>query len=208
MAERKPVDWEAIEREYRAGQLSVSEIGRQHGVSHTAINKRAKRYSWTRNLAERVRQEVSTQLVSDEVSAKTDRETIKVVAARVVQVVREHRDDIATARRIVRSFFGELEVESAAIEDIEAAIIDETADDKTGHRRAAMLRAVSLPTRAGVVKDLAMALKSLIPMEREAFGLDNAEDGTAKVVNNTSVSLATVSPAEAAATYQKMINGR
>jgi hypothetical protein len=29
MTERKSVDWEAIEREYRAGQLTVVEIGRQ-----------------------------------------------------------------------------------------------------------------------------------------------------------------------------------
>ena len=40
---RPAIDWEKIEREYRAGQLSVVEIGRQHGISHTAINKRAKR---------------------------------------------------------------------------------------------------------------------------------------------------------------------
>jgi DNA-binding Lrp family transcriptional regulator len=43
MTERMSVDWEAIEREYRAGQLSVREIARQQGLSHTAINKRAKR---------------------------------------------------------------------------------------------------------------------------------------------------------------------
>ena len=67
MTERKLVDWEAIEREYRAGQLTVVEIGRQHGLSHTAINKRAKRDGWTRNLAGRVRKEVSARLVSEKV---------------------------------------------------------------------------------------------------------------------------------------------
>jgi hypothetical protein len=52
MTERKSVDWKAIEREYRAGQLTVVGIGCQHGLSHTAINKRAKRDGWTRNLAD------------------------------------------------------------------------------------------------------------------------------------------------------------
>ena len=43
---KAPTDWEAIEREYRAGQLSVREIARQHDVSAPAIVKRAKRLGW------------------------------------------------------------------------------------------------------------------------------------------------------------------
>jgi hypothetical protein len=35
-------DWDAIEREYRAGQLSIKELARQHKLSDTAIHKRAK----------------------------------------------------------------------------------------------------------------------------------------------------------------------
>ena len=88
MTERKSVDWEAIEREYRAGQLTVVEIGRQHGLSHTAINKRAKRDGWTRNLADRVRKEVSARLVSEKVSPEADRAAIEPAVARGVQVVR------------------------------------------------------------------------------------------------------------------------
>ena len=37
MAQRKPVDSEAIEREYRAGQLSLREIAKRNGVTDTAI---------------------------------------------------------------------------------------------------------------------------------------------------------------------------
>jgi hypothetical protein len=91
MTERKSVDWEAIEREYRAGQLTVVEIGRQHGLSHTAINKRAKRDGWTRNLADRVRKEVSARLVSEKASPEAERAAIEPAVARGVQVVREHR---------------------------------------------------------------------------------------------------------------------
>ena len=35
MAPKSSVDWEAIEREYRAGQLSLREIGRTYGVTDT-----------------------------------------------------------------------------------------------------------------------------------------------------------------------------
>ena len=67
-------DWEAIEREYRAGQLSVAEIARQHGISHTAVNKKVKADGWVRNLAKQVRDTISARLVSDEVSGVSARE--------------------------------------------------------------------------------------------------------------------------------------
>jgi hypothetical protein len=44
-------DWPVIEREYRAGQLSVKELGRQYKLSDAVIRKRAKAYGWTRDLS-------------------------------------------------------------------------------------------------------------------------------------------------------------
>ena len=50
MAKEKPVlDWDRIEFDYRAGQLSSREIVADGGVSHTAVNKRAKRLGWSRS---------------------------------------------------------------------------------------------------------------------------------------------------------------
>ena len=58
------IDWEAVEREYRAGQLSNRMIAEKHNISDTAIRKRAKRDGWER---ERVaRQQEPVRLVSDE----------------------------------------------------------------------------------------------------------------------------------------------
>lgn len=42
------VDWGSVELAYRAGRLSVREIATQHGVSHTAIAKRAAKSKWIR----------------------------------------------------------------------------------------------------------------------------------------------------------------
>ncbi len=36
-------DWEAIESAYRAGVMSLREIASQHGISDTAVRKRAKK---------------------------------------------------------------------------------------------------------------------------------------------------------------------
>ena len=58
------IDWEAVERDYRAGILSVREIGAKCGCTHTAINKRAKRDGWERERA--ACQQEPVRLVSDE----------------------------------------------------------------------------------------------------------------------------------------------
>lgn len=191
----KVTDWEAIEREYRAGQLSVSEIGRQHGVSHTAINKKAKAQGWTRNLAAKVKAAVSTALVSDGVSAANARETVEAAAARVVDVVRSHRRDIATGRNIVQSLFEELIEATANRHDIEDAIHEDTrgGDDGSaaqGKRRAMMLRAVALPSRASTMQSLSAALKGLVALERQAFSIEgDAEDPDAPPTKVTRIEL-------------------
>jgi hypothetical protein len=168
--ERKNPDWEAIEREYRAGRLTVVEIGRQYGLSHTAINKRAKRDGWKRNLADRVRKEVSARLVSEQVSPETERAAIEPAVARGVQVVREHQGSIGRGQRLVGSLFSELEEATENRTEIETAIEDETRGDK--ERRARMLRAVALPSRSSVIVNLSSALKTLVGLERQAFSLD------------------------------------
>jgi len=43
VTDRKTVDWEAIEREYRAGQLSLREIGRRFDVTDTAVRSELSR---------------------------------------------------------------------------------------------------------------------------------------------------------------------
>ena len=174
---KRPVDWEAIEREYRSGQLSVSEIGRLYGVSHTAINKKAKRLGWSRDLAEKVRQEVSARLVSEGVSATSQRETIEQAAARDVEVIRSHRKDIGAGRRIVAGLFDELQSVSENRDDIEAEIEIETESDRSPKRRAAMLRAVSLGTRASTALSLASSLRHLVGLERQAFSIDSSPTG-------------------------------
>jgi hypothetical protein len=55
-SERKGPNWEAVEREYRAGQVSVRGIARTSAVTEGAIRRRAKAEGWTRALAERVRE--------------------------------------------------------------------------------------------------------------------------------------------------------
>lgn len=51
-------DWEAIESAYRAGVLSLRDIGDKYGVTEGAIRKRAKKFDWVRNSGTQVRKMV------------------------------------------------------------------------------------------------------------------------------------------------------
>lgn len=186
---RSKADWEAIEREYRAGQLSIVEIGRQHGVSHTAINKRAKRDGWKRDLTKQVQREVSARLVSaevsPEVSAANAKEAVDLAAERGVVLVLQHRKALSRSRAIAEKLFNELEGLIDNSDEVEAAIVAETAQDKDSQRRNAMLRAVSLPSRAATLRELSQVLKNTLPLERQAFNLDKGgddEDGVQVVI--------------------------
>lgn len=48
-------DWEAIESAYRAGVLSLRDIGDKYGVTEGAIRKRAKKFEWVRKTGTQVR---------------------------------------------------------------------------------------------------------------------------------------------------------
>lgn len=50
MAAKPKPDWKQIEADYRAGQKTLRQMGAEHGLSHTAVNKRAKRDGWLRGL--------------------------------------------------------------------------------------------------------------------------------------------------------------
>lgn len=58
MSDKKDIDWNAVELEYRAGIKSLKAIGNEFGVSDAGILKRAKRDGWERDLSARRHQKV------------------------------------------------------------------------------------------------------------------------------------------------------
>lgn len=157
-----PTDWEAIEREFRAGQISVREIGRTYGVSDMAIRKRAKAENWERgDLAEKVSQRVRNELVRGEVRSPNAREPIndavavEVAAARAVEVIRQHQKRLSTLNDL---------------------------SDRLARRADALIESVTtledLGDAAQAVESLGRTTGRLIPLERQVFNLDAPEDKT------------------------------
>ena len=62
-------DWERIELDYRAGVKTLRQIAEEHGISHVAITKRAKRDGWTRDLSAKI-QSKAEELVTKELVSK------------------------------------------------------------------------------------------------------------------------------------------
>ncbi|MBD1602090.1 hypothetical protein [Pseudomonas typographi] len=177
----KQPDWEAIERAYRAGALSIRTIAERNGISDTAIRKRAKASGWARDLSEQVRKEVRNKLVRGEVrdeqcaNPEHDAEIIEEAAEEGARVVRSHRRDIRKATNLANLLMDDLLTTISKREEIEDSIEAETADDSNGMRRATMLSAVALPSNAKTLFQLSSAMKNLQVLERTAFGLDDKE---------------------------------
>ncbi|MCC6200853.1 MAG: hypothetical protein IT466_08785 [Moraxellaceae bacterium] len=177
------VDWEKIESLYRAGVKSTREIAVDMGVSHTAINKRAKNESWDRDLSAKVRAKadakVSKAMVSSEVStvSKVTEKLIIEVEAEIQSRIRlDHRKDIGRSRTLAMRLLEELEQQTAQVPELAAlGQLMYSPDDKGVDKLNELYqKIISLPGRTKTMTDLSNTLKTLIGLERQAFGLDTA----------------------------------
>lgn len=182
------IDWEAVEREYRVGQLSLRALATKHDCTAAAISKKAKEKGWVRDATAEVRERTRAALLTEPrkkseggvngVNAAVNTPThadIETAVQTNLQVINRHRRDIAKGHGLVSMLFQQLESAAQEREDLENLIEEETKDDDSSLRRNRMLKAISLPTHAGVLRDLSAALKNFIPLERQAFNLDEQE---------------------------------
>ncbi|WET16983.1 hypothetical protein P2W49_11660 [Yersinia intermedia] len=186
-------DWEAIESAYRAGLMSIREIASQHGITHGAINKRAKRDGWERDLKAKIKAKadalVSKREVSMQVStekALSERILIEANAEVIANVRMEHRGDIRRAREITNALFDELGAECADIEALRKLGELMLQPDENGRDRLNEVyqSIIALPERVKAVKALSDAMKNLIGLERQAY--DIGDDKGDNVVSKLS----------------------
>lgn len=187
MTEKKVADWELIESLYRAGVLSVREIATSQGVSHTAIQKKAKTGSWERDLKAKIKAKADSLVAKAEVATKVATEklaTEKGIVDGNAQVVADirmaHRGDIGRNRRLALKMMEELEALTdnrelfAQLSELIAGV--EEGEDGTSDAYEKMQQAfrgaLSLPGRVKMSKDLSETLRVLIALERQAYGID------------------------------------
>ncbi len=188
---KKPTspDWEQIEADYRAGQLSVRAIGSKHGVGESTIRKRADKNLWERDLTKKVQQRVRSELVrsesaqvrskgaqsevrtedasytAEDTGGTPEEQIIAAAAATGVEVVLSHRVAISGYRFINRTY------------------ADLLSDQVQKGTRTVLIKGDPVEVDVDleyVGKCLGYgtgSLQKLTQMERQAFSLDEKDDG-------------------------------
>lgn len=173
MAQRN--DWELIEREFRTGRFSMTQLEKRHGVHRSTISRRAKKGNWEKDLTERVRertqQKITKASLSPEAQAAFDNDDDQIVeyaANENAAVVKGHRKNLERWRGIAERYAELLE--------------SQLAEGKI---------AVELPTGGTAEIDVPLeyvgkcmghgtqALERVVKLERQNYGLDkdDKDDG-------------------------------
>lgn len=200
MAEKKDADWALIRADFEAG-MSLRTLEAKYGVNYQTINKKAKKYGWTKDLGPKIEKRVKARLqaatVREARKAKllpeqpeypdsrplTEDQIIDANADVTVHIVTGHRDAIGRAKVICLGLFEELGAMNSMDlrELLEEAILEDTKDADTGigtakkgaqMRRSTMLAAVSLSSRAAIMDRLGGSLKTVVRLEREAYNIN------------------------------------
>jgi hypothetical protein len=185
LEEEKILDWPTIEADYRAGMKTLRTMAEEHGISEGAIRKRAKKEDWVRDLSGKIAAKAQDNLQQE--TARIELRTNGVIAEKTLvavnaqvqtDIVMAHRADIKRARSLSMNLLSELEAQTDGLELLEelADIMHEPDEKGQDKRNELLRRVISLGSRATTMKTLADSLKSLIGLEREAFGIDKEEE--------------------------------
>lgn len=182
-AQAQAPDWERIGIDYRAGILSVREIAAAHGVSHTAIQKRAKAHGWERDLKAKIKAKADALVAKREVASKvatvdaaTEKGIIEGVATAVADIRMSHRTGIQRSRRLANNLLDELEGLSDNRElfaQLGELLTDPEADRDT--LSELYHKVIALPGRSKVLKEMSDTLKTLVALERQAYSMDEQQ---------------------------------
>ena len=122
---RKQVDWEKIESVYRTGVKSLRDIAADHRVSHVAIDKRAKKFGWTKDLAEKIQAKadelVNKALVNKSVNTDelvNDRDIIAGVATTQADIRTQQMTRATDNRKTIESMLDELKIQNTTVEEL------------------------------------------------------------------------------------------
>ena len=154
---KQNVDWEKVEMEFRAGQVSIRAIAQEYRVSEGAIRKRAKRENWQRDLANRVLSRVhdklerSTQQVRSP-NAISEESIIESAASRTMGIIDIHRKAAVQQRETVERL----------LESVNKLMSEADMDTAT-------LKELSI-----IARNFSGTLDTLITIERKAYGLDES----------------------------------
>ena len=188
-AGKKPVDWDAVAIDIRAGILTDREIGAKHGRSHTSIQKYAAKHGIERDLTARIQQKTKAKVAKAQVAKESCQERVKLTQEQTIEIAAEAAATIVIKQqgRIGRH----LRLSESLLSELESQTIDRTLYEQLGELMAApdengidrlnelYRKIISTPSRIDSHKKAVETEKTLVALERQAFNLDKdaTEDG-------------------------------
>ncbi|MBD1555019.1 hypothetical protein [Pseudomonas typographi] len=186
MTDKQAPDWERIEHLYRAGLLSIREIAAACGVSHVAIQKRAKRDGWVRDLSAKIKAKADSLVTKEQVTSAvtkeqvvTERGIVEANAQVIANIRIGHRTDIARYRRLANKLLEELEglTDNRELFDRLGELLASPDDNGVDKLNDLYRKVIDLPSRTKTLKELGETLKNLIALERQAYDVGTEQPG-------------------------------
>lgn len=194
----KDVDKEALQAQFEAGTLSLRELSRKFGLDpkkgHVQIKRLADKEGWTQNLGAKIQAKAEAKLAKQALPVEkreapriADKLIIEANAEAIMQVRMRHRTDISKGMALTLKLMEELEHHTDNQELLEQLGQIMYAPDKNGKDRLneIYLAVISLPERMKSNKALSETIKNYIALEREAYGIKEAEQKDLGTVNVT-----------------------
>lgn len=194
----KDVDKEALQAQFETGTLSLRELSKQFGMDpkkgHVQIKRLADREGWTQDLGAKIQAKAEAKLAKQALPVEkreapriADKAIIEANAEAIVQVRMRHRTDISKGMALTLKLMDELEHHTDNQELLEKLGHLMYAPDKNGKDRLNEIyhAVISLPERMKSNKALSETIKNYIALEREAYGIKEAEQKDLGTVNVT-----------------------
>lgn len=187
---KKQVDWELVEKNYRAGLLSLREIAKDAGITEGAIRKRAKKDCWERDLSEKIQQRAkelvrkqSVRVPSTQLTPATEKQVVEDNAQAAADVVMRHRTGLTRLGILRDNLLGEIEAITDNRELFEqlGELMDQSGVDANGRfkqdkQNEIYRKVIGITDRIDSTKKLVEIDEKLRKGEREAFNLDDGEN--------------------------------
>lgn len=208
MGARSRIDYERIEAGWRAGLLSPRNLAaiytEQTGekVSHAAIIKHFTTQGIPRDLSAKIKAKsdamVTAAMVTEKVTTETknrDRDIVDRAADTLTNVRLAHRSDIHRARKITNALLRELEQQTdpetlTLLQELGDLMRQEN-DRGTDRRNDLYQQVISLTERSKTMKTLSESLRTLVDLERTAFGMDKDKEPAVDALGRVLQAIAT-----------------
>ncbi len=193
VAEIRVPDWERIELDYRAGVRSVRSIAAAHGLAHSSIQWRAKVQGWVREVT--AKGLCAGAVVVSQVGEPEAGRVGESAVAMVGEALRV--DALPMDALLVNEWVPESQGDAAGVYTVAEVQLCQRRD--IARLRALVMKitrllehpseALTLQQQIDCAKKLSETQKTLIALEREAYGIDKGGDKDADQAQQVPASL-------------------